>query len=165
MLKTAEVLKEILPLAVKSVVFPKAMHWAGKDIRFVRPIRWLVALLNDEVLPVDLEGIVASNVTKGHRFLGSKEIVVNSVEDYKAKLRENYVILDQAERKAMIVEQANKVAESLGGKVIMDPDLLDEVTCIVEYPTAFYGEFDKEYLKLPKRVVITPMMIIRDISQ
>ncbi len=133
------------------------MHWAGKDIRFVRPIRWLVALLNDEVLPVDLEGIVASNVTKGHRFLGSKEIVVNSVEDYKAKLRENYVILDQAERKAMIVEQANKVAESLGGKVIMDPDLLDEVTCIVEYPTAFYGEFDKEYLKLPKRVVITPM--------
>ncbi len=155
--ETAEVLKEILPLAVKSVVFPKAMHWAGKDIRFVRPIRWLVALLNDEVLPVDLEGIVASNVTKGHRFLGSKEIVVNSVEDYKAKLRENYVILDQAERKAMIVEQANKVAESLGGKVIMDPDLLDEVTCIVEYPTAFYGEFDKEYLKLPKRVVITPM--------
>lgn len=155
--ETAEVLKEILPLAIKSVVFPKAMHWAGKDIRFVRPIRWLVALLNDEVLPVDLEGIIASNVTKGHRFLGSKEIVVNSLEDYKAKLRENYVILDQDERKAMIVEQANKVAESLGGKVIMDPDLLDEVTCIVEYPTAFYGEFDKEYLKLPKRVVITPM--------
>lgn len=155
--ETSEVLKEILPLAVKSVVFPKAMHWAGKDIRFVRPIRWLVALLNDEVLPVDLEGIIASNVTKGHRFLGSKEIIVNSVEDYKDKLKENFVILDQEERKAIIVEQANKVAESLGGKVVMDEDLLDEVTCIVEYPTAFYGEFDKEYLKLPKRVVITPM--------
>ena len=154
---TAEVLKEILPLAVKSVVFPKAMHWAGKDIRFVRPIRWLVALLNDEVLPVDLEGIVASNVTKGHRFLGKKEIIVNSLEDYKEKLRENYVILDQKERKEIIVKQAEAVADSLGGKVIMDPELLDEVTCIVEYPTAFYGEFDKEYLKLPKKVVITPM--------
>ncbi|TQQ85740.1 glycine--tRNA ligase subunit beta [Peptacetobacter hominis] len=155
--ETSEVLKEILPLAVKSVVFPKAMHWAGKDIRFVRPIRWLVALLNDEVLPVDLEGIIASNVTKGHRFLGAKEITVNSVEDYMTKLRENFVILDQAERKEMIVKQAEEVAASLGGKVIMDPDLLDEVTCIVEYPTAFYGEFDKEYLKLPKKVVITPM--------
>ncbi len=155
--ETSEVLKEILPLAVKSVVFPKAMHWAGKDIRFVRPIRWLVALLNDEVLPVDLEGIISSNVTKGHRFLGSKEIIVNSAEDYKDKLKENFIILDQEERKAIIVEQANKVAESLGGKVVMDEDLLDEVTCIVEYPTAFYGEFDKEYLKLPKRVVITPM--------
>ena len=154
---TSEVLKEIVPAAIKGVTFPKAMRWGGKNMRFARPIRWMVALLNDEVLPINLEGIVASNVTKGHRFLGAKEIVVNSVEDYKAKLRENYVILDQAERKAMIVEQANKVAESLGGKVIMDSDLLDEVTCIVEYPTAFYGEFDKEYLKLPKRVVITPM--------
>ena len=156
-IETREVLKTILPEAVKSVTFPKAMRWGGKNMRFARPIRWMVTLLNDEVIEIDLEGIVSSNITKGHRFLGEKEFTVNSLNDYLTKLEENYVILDQNKRKELIKEQCINVATSLGGEVEFDEELLEEVTNLVEYPTAFYGEFDKEYAKLPKEVVTTPM--------
>lgn len=155
--ETSEVLKTILPQAVKMVVFPKAMRWGGKNMRFARPIRWMVTLLNDKVLEIDLEGIISSNVTKGHRFLGQSEFEVNSLEDYLTKLEENFVILDQDKRKAIIKEQCINVANTLGGEIEFDEDLLEEVTHLVEYPTAFYGEFDKEYAKLPKEVVTTPM--------
>lgn len=154
---TSQVLKTILPEAVKSVVFPKAMRWGGKNMKFARPIRWMVTLLNDNVLEVDLEGIVSSNVTKGHRFLGKSEFEVTSLEDYFAKLEENYVILDQVKRKEIIKKQCIEVAKSLGGEIEFDEDLLEEVTHLVEYPTAFYGEFDEDYAKLPKEVVTTPM--------
>lgn len=154
---TEEVLLEVLPAIVKSVVFPKSMKWGGKNLRFVRPIRWLLALLNDKVVPVDLEGIMASNVTVGHRFLGKRSIEVSSIEDYFEKLRENFVIYDQNERREIILKQIDEVAKSIGGKVDMDEELLEEVVYIVEYPTAFYGEFDPEYVSLPKEVVKTPM--------
>ena len=154
---TSEVLKTIVPEAIKNVTFPKAMRWGGKNMRFARPIRWMVALLNNEVLDIDLEGIKSSNITKGHRFLGEREFEVNSVEEYFEKLDKNFVILDQHKRKEMIREQAVEVAKSLGGEVELDEDLLEEITFLVEYPTAFYGEFDEEYVKLPKEVVTTPM--------
>ena len=154
---TSEVLKEIVPAAIKGVTFPKAMRWGGKNMKFARPIRWMVALLNDEVLPINLEGIVASNVTKGHRFLGRKEIEVFSIEDYFKQLSKNFVVLDQNVRKEAIKSQAEEVAKSLGGEVEFDEDLLEEVTYLVEYPTAFYGEFNEDYVKLPKEVVTTPM--------
>ena len=154
---TSEVLKTIVPEAIKNVTFPKAMRWGGKNMRFARPIRWMVALLNNEVLDIDLEGIKSSNITRGHRFLGEKEFEVNSVEEYFEKLDKNFVILDQHKRKEMIREQAVEVAKSLGGEVELDEDLLEEITFLVEYPTAFYGEFDEEYVKLPKEVVTTPM--------
>ena len=156
-IETSEVLKTILPEAVKAVTFSKAMRWGGKNMRFARPIRWMVTLLNDEVLEVNLEGIVSSNVTKGHRFLGEKEFTVNSLEDYYEKLEKNYVILDQNKRKELIKNQCIEVANSLGGEVEFDDDLLEEVTHLVEYPTAFYGEFDSAYANLPKEVVTTPM--------
>ena len=133
------------------------MRWGGKNMRFARPIRWMVALLNNEVLDIDLEGIKSSNITRGHRFLGEKEFEVNSVEEYFEKLDKNFVVLDQHKRKEMIREQAIEVAKSLGGEVELDEDLLEEITFLVEYPTAFYGEFDEEYVKLPKEVVTTPM--------
>ena len=154
---TDSVLMEILPEIVKSVVFPKSMRWGGKNMRFVRPIRWLLALHDDKVVPVDLEGIIASNKTVGHRFLGAKSIEVSSIEDYFKKLGENFVIYDQNIRKDIIRKQIDEVAASIGGQVEMDEELLDEVTYIVEYPTAFYGEFDKSYAQLPKEVVKTPM--------
>lgn len=154
---TKEVLKNIIPESIKNVTFPKAMRWGGKNMRFARPIRWMVALLDNEVLDVNLEGIKSSNVTKGHRFLGEKEFEVNSIEDYFEKLEKNFVILDQHKRKEMIKEQAIEVAKSLGGEVEFDDDLLEEITFLVEYPTAFYGEFDKKYVELPKEVVTTPM--------
>ena len=154
---TSEVLKTIVPEAIKNVTFPKAMRWGGKNMRFARPIRWMVALLNNEILDIDLEGIKSSNITRGHRFLGEKEFEVNSVEEYFEKLDKNFVVLDQHKRKEMIREQAVEVAKSLGGEVELDEDLLEEITFLVEYPTAFYGEFDEEYVKLPKEVVTTPM--------
>lgn len=155
--ETSEVLKNILPEAVKSVTFPKAMRWGGKNMRFARPIRWIVTLLNDNILNFDLEGIQSSNITKGHRFLGESEFEVNSLEDYLNKLEKNYVILDQDRRKEIIKSQCIEVAKSLNGEVELDEDLLEEVTHLVEYPTAFYGEFNEDYAKLPKEVVTTPM--------
>ncbi|MEF9991994.1 MAG: glycine--tRNA ligase subunit beta [Romboutsia sp.] len=154
---TSEVLKTVLPESIKSVTFPKAMRWGGKNMRFVRPIRWMVTLLNNEILEIDLEGIISSNKTKGHRFLGQSEFEVNSLEDYLTKLEENFVILDQDKRKELIKKQCIEVANTLGGEVEFDDDLLEEVTHLVEYPTAFYGEFDENYAKLPKEVVTTPM--------
>ena len=155
--ETSEVLKNIIPESIKNVTFPKAMRWGGKNMRFARPIRWMVALLNDNVLEVDLEGIKASNITKGHRFLGEREFEVNSIEEYFEKLEDNYIVLDQNKRKEMIRNQAIEVANSLGGEVELDEDLLEEITFLVEYPTAFYGEFEEDYVKLPKEVVTTPM--------
>ncbi|MDU6247606.1 MAG: glycine--tRNA ligase subunit beta [Paeniclostridium sordellii] len=154
---TSEVLKTVLPEAIKSMTFPKAMRWGGTNMRFIRPIRWMVCILNDSVLDIELEGIVSGNVTKGHRFLGESEFEVNTLDEYLAKLKENFVILNQDERKSIIKEQCEEVAKSLGGEIELDEELLEEVTHLVEYPTAFYGEFDEDYAKLPKEVVITPM--------
>ncbi|GAA0101294.1 glycine--tRNA ligase subunit beta [Paraclostridium bifermentans] len=154
---TSEVLKSILPEAIKSMTFPKAMRWGGKNMRFIRPIRWMVCILNDSVLDIELEGIVSSNTTKGHRFLGESEFEVNTLNEYLTKLEENFVILNQDKRKELIKKQCDDVAKSLGGEIEFDEELLEEVTHLVEYPTAFYGEFDEDYAKLPKEVVITPM--------
>ncbi|MFR3071919.1 MAG: glycine--tRNA ligase subunit beta, partial [Paeniclostridium sp.] len=154
---TSEVLKTILPEVIKSMTFPKAMRWGGKNMRFIRPIRWMVCILNDSLLNIELEGIVSSNVTKGHRFLGQSEFEVNTLDEYLTKLQENFVILNQDERKELIKKQCEDVAKSLGGEIEFDEELLEEVTHLVEYPTAFYGEFDEDYAKLPKEVVITPM--------
>ncbi len=150
-------LKDIFEGMIKSTTFPKSMKWGGKNIRFVRPIRYFVCLLDNEVIDFEIEGIKTGNITKGHRFLGSNHIVINNPDEYAAKLKENFVILDDEERKAIILEQCIQVANSLGGVLMMDEDLLEEVNYIIEYPTAFYGEFDESYLSLPKEAIITPM--------
>ena len=150
-------LKDIFEGMIKSTTFPKSMRWGGKNIRFVRPIRYFVCLMDEEVIDFEIEGIKTCNITKGHRFLGSSEIVINTPDEYEAKLKENFVILDDEQRKALILEQCKAVADSLGGTLMMDEDLLEEVNYIVEYPTAFYGEFDESYLSLPKEAIITPM--------
>ena len=150
-------LKDIFEGMIKSTTFPKSMRWGGKNIRFVRPIRYFVCLMDEEVIDFEIEGIKTGNITKGHRFLGSSAIVINTPDEYEAKLKENFVILDDEQRKALILEQCKAVADSLGGTLMMDEDLLEEVNYIVEYPTAFYGEFEKSYLSLPKEAIITPM--------
>ncbi|WP_353106089.1 glycine--tRNA ligase subunit beta [Acetoanaerobium noterae] len=150
-------LKDIFEGMIKSTTFPKSMRWGGKNIRFVRPIRYFVCLMDEEVIDFEIEGIKTGNITKGHRFLGSNEIVINTPDEYEAKLKENFVILDDEQRKGLILEQCKAVADSLGGTLMMDEDLLEEVNYIVEYPTAFYGEFDESYLSLPKEAIITPM--------
>ncbi len=151
------IIKENMPKLIRGINFPKTMKWGGKNLRFARPIRWIVSLLNDEIVPFELENISVSNKTRGHRFLGSSDIVLKNVEEYEDVLEKNFVILDQNERKKMIKYGAERLAKEKGGKLLQDESLLDEVTNLVEYPTPVIGRIKDEYLNLPKDVVITPM--------
>lgn len=153
----AEVLEENVYDLVKSISFPRSMRWRGKSIRWARPIRWFVSLLDDEILAFDAEGISVSNITKGHRSLGSNHIVVDKIENYEKLLRENYVILRYKDRKDLILRGLNRLSSEVGGEYMKDADLLDEVINIVEYPTVLIGDIDKKYLELPKEVITTPM--------
>lgn len=150
-------IKELLEHIIRNVNFPKPMRWGNKNLKFIRPIRWLISIWGNETVPFEIEGIPSSNITKGHRFLGAQEIEVKNFTDYQSKLEENFVILDQEERKNLIVRQVLQVAKEIGGEAIIDEEILNEVNFIVEYPTAFFGNFDSDYLKLPKEAVVTPM--------
>ncbi|MHC1746436.1 MAG: glycine--tRNA ligase subunit beta [Negativicutes bacterium] len=150
-------LPELLGDLIHALNFPKTMHWANLDMRFVRPIRWLLALYGTEIIPFTVATVSSANTTCGHRFLGQNDITVTGVEDYIEKLRTNSVIVDQTERRQMIREQIEKLAEEQGGAADIDADLLEEVVHLVEYPTALCGRFEEQYLALPKEAIITPM--------
>lgn len=152
-----EILKEYMPKLIRSIRFPESMKWGGKNLRFIRPIRWIVSLLDTEVVKFDLEGIKVSNETNGHRFLGNTNIKIDAVKNYENILRDNYVIIDQNERKEIILYESEKLAREVGGRITDDELLLDEVTNLVEYPTPIMGRIKDEFLKLPEDVVITPM--------
>lgn len=152
-----EVLIEIGPKAIRGITFPKSMRWGGKDIRFARPIRWLISLLDEKVIPFELEGIKVSNETYGHRFLSKGKIKINSPDEYVKKLKEAYVIVNQEERKDIIVSGANRLAREKGGNIQTDEALLNEVVYIVEYPTCLIGRIKDQYMELPDIVIITPM--------
>lgn len=155
--ETDAVLTENMPNIIKSIIFPKSMKWGGKNIRFARPIRWIVSLYNESIAPFELEGIKAGNITKGHRFLGDSHIEIDSVDKYFKALEENYVIVDQNKRKDIIKYGSERLAKEKGGNLLMDSELLEEITYLVEYPTPLIGRIEEEYLQLPIDVVITPM--------
>lgn len=156
--KTLEdVLKENVYDLVKSISFPRSMRWGGKSIRWARPIRWFVSILDDKVLEFDAEGIEVGNVTKGHRTLGSDHIVIEKIADYERLLKENYVILKGKDRKDIILKGLNSLSNQVGGEYMKDEDLLEEVVNIVEYPTVLVGDIDPAYLALPNEVITTPM--------
>lgn len=152
-----EVLANGIPNIIKNISNPRQMRWGGKNIKFLRPIRWIVSILDDKILEFDLEGIKVSNITKGHRTLGSANIIIDSIDEYEQKLEENYVIVSESKRRKMILKGINRLAREKGGAYHEDEDLLEEIIHINEYPTAFIGEFDSKYLLLPKEVIITPM--------
>ncbi len=153
----AEVLRENVYELVKSISFPRSMRWAGKSIRWARPIRWFVSILDDEVLDFDAEGITVGRVTKGHRSLGSNHIEIDKIENYEKLLKENFVILKYKDRKDIILRGLNRLSSEVGGEYMKDEVLLDEVINIVEYPTVLIGGIDKKYLEIPKEVITTPM--------
>lgn len=153
----AEVLRENVYELVKSISFPRSMRWAGKSIRWARPIRWFVSILDDEVLDFDAEGISVGRVTKGHRTLGSNHIEIDKIENYEKLLKENFVILKYKDRKDIILRGLNRLSSEVGGEYMKDEVLLDEVINIVEYPTVLIGGIDKKYLEIPKEVITTPM--------
>ena len=152
-----EVLRENVYELVKSISFPRSMRWAGKSIRWARPIRWFVSILDGEVLDFDAEGISVGRVTKGHRTLGSNHIEIDEIENYEKLLKENYVILKYKDRKDIILRGLNRLSSEVGGDYMKDEALLDEVINIVEYPTVLIGGIDKDYLEIPKEVITTPM--------
>lgn len=151
------VLPTILLGCVHKLYFPKPMRWGDSDMRFARPIRWMVALFGDEVLPIEIEGQTAGRTTRSHRFLGQGLVELAHPGEYIPKLKENFVIVDQEERKRIIWEQIQETAKANGGHVLEDEELLEEVTQLLEYPTALCGKFEDKYLALPKEVLITPM--------
>lgn len=152
-----QVLKENVYDLVKSINFKRSMRWGGKSIRWARPIRYFVSILDDKILKFDAEGITVSNVTRGHRTLGEDKIVIDSIDNYEKLLRDNYVILSYKDRRDTIIRGLNKINMEKGGEYMHDEDLLDEVINIVEYPTVLAGDIDTKYLELPKEVIITPM--------
>ena len=155
--KTETYFKEVFEEMIDKLSFAKPMRWGGNRIKFIRPVRWILCLYGDEVPELEMFGLKASNMTKGHRFLGAGNLEVKSIDKYEKLLEENYVILDDIKRKAMIEKGIHDLADSLGAKIIEDDDLMDEINYIVEYPTPLYGESKEEYLKLPQEAVITPM--------
>ena len=155
--RTHEVLVEILPRLISSVPFPKSMRWSDLDIRFARPIHWIVALFDGEVIPFVVGKVASGSVTRGHRFLHPDPITVIEIDDYREKLRHGHVIVDPSERKEMIRREIQAAAEEAGGRCQEDEALVEEVTYLVEYPVAVLGSFDEEYLALPRDVLITAM--------
>ena len=149
--RTKDILAEALPGIILGIYFPKTMYWTGKGgPRFIRPIRWLLALLGEEVVPFELAGVRSDALTSGHRRLGAREIVVTTT-DYEQRMRDHYVILSAEERR-------NKIrAELAGMQVKEDPALLETLVYITEYPTAIQGSFDPQFLELPEEVLITVM--------
>jgi len=155
--KTDKLLKEILPDLILSIPFRKSMKWGEGDITFVRPIRWVLAIYGGKTVSFDLEGLKSSSKSYGHRFLHPGSFKVTGWEDYKEKLENGYVILDQDRRKRDIVKGINALAKEIGGKITEDEELLETVTNLVEYPLVLKGDFEKEFLKLPKEVLISVM--------
>ncbi|MFC4076723.1 glycine--tRNA ligase subunit beta [Salinithrix halophila] len=153
---TAKLLKESIPDVLSAISFPKAMRWGSRRTRFIRPVRWLVGLFGEEVIDFEWAGVTADNTTRGHRFLG-EDTVIPAPDQYVARLKEQYVVADVEERRAAIRAQLSRLEEDYGWRIPVDEDLLDEVTHLVEYPTALYGSFDKTYLELPSAVLITTM--------
>jgi glycyl-tRNA synthetase beta chain len=151
--KIIDVLAESLPAIILKITFPKTMYWTGRSgPRFIRPIRWIVALLGGDVVPFELAGVRSGNETSGHRRLGAARVPV-TIETYEQALRENFVILSADERRKKIEDGI----ASLGVQLKPDPPLLETLVYLTEYPTPILGEFDPQFLELPEEVLITVM--------
>ena len=183
-----ELLPGLLMDILTSLSFPKTMRWADYEFRFVRPIRWMVALFGDQIIPVEICGVKSGKFSMGHRFLqqslkaaaesqgllsaalskvGNKvysalagvkgAVEIPSAGDYKKVMYDNFVMVDQDERRALILQQIKDLAAQNGGEAEINEDLLEEVNYLVEWPTALCGKFEEKFLSLPKECIITPM--------
>jgi len=155
---TTDLLPALMIRFISGIPFRKSMRWSNYDFRFARPIHWIVALFGGEVVPFSIENITSGVTSFGHRFMSNRPFDVSGYDDYLTKTRANYIYVDPEERKDIVLSEIRKAAESVGGEVLIDPELLDTVTFLVEYPNAICGSFSPDYLKLPKEVLITSMM-------
>ena len=152
-----DIVTEMLPQLITGLNFPKSMHWGNLDAKFVRPVRWLVALLDEDVIPVEFATVQSGNVTRGHRFLGADEINIKNAASYVDTLKENFVMVDQDARRKLISKQLHDIAASKNASIVWDDDLLEEINYLVEWPSALCGGFEESYLALPDAAIITPM--------
>ncbi|WP_295783064.1 glycine--tRNA ligase subunit beta [uncultured Veillonella sp.] len=152
-----DIVTDMLPQLITGLNFPKSMHWGNLDAKFVRPVRWLVALLDEEVIPVEFATVKSGNLTRGHRFLGADEITIKNAASYVETLKENFVMVDQDARRELISKQLHDIAASKNASIVWDDDLLEEINYLVEWPTALCGGFEESYLALPDAAIITPM--------
>ncbi|ERG68430.1 MULTISPECIES: glycine--tRNA ligase subunit beta [Exiguobacterium] len=142
---------------VRGMTFPKNMKWGTSSLRYMRPIRWLVALFGAEQIDFEIEGVKTGNVTRGHRFLSKGDVVITEPAAYAETLEREFVVASYEDRKGRIERQIEELASEQGWTVPLDASLLEEVTNLVEWPTALFGEFDARYLELPEEVLITTM--------
>lgn len=152
------ILPAIIPRFILAIPFQKSMRWSNLEVRFARPIHWIVALYGGQIVPFRLENLQSGDKSRGHRFMSPKPFAVKSFRDYMAKTKKKYVVVDQEERKRQIVAEVEKTALGINGKPLIDEDLLEEVNYLVEFPSAVCGSFDASYLELPKDVLTTTMM-------
>ena len=141
---------------LEAMTFPVTMTWHDYEIPFIRPVHWIVALLDQELVPLEFVGVKSDRISRGHRFLGH-DVTLAKATDYVEALREQHVLVDFEERRANIRQQLADLASAQGWQVPVDEDLLEEVTAIVEWPTVFYGDFEEKYLSVPHCVLITAM--------
>ena len=155
---TADILAEMLPDVLNALHFPKSMRWADHDLRFARPVRWLVALFGDDVIKFSVAGVESGAESRGHRFMAPGPVSFKAdVDSYLSALEEAFVIADPDERRNRLLEDARRAAEEQGGQLLEDADLLELNTNLVEFPSAVCGKFDTSFLELPECVLITCM--------
>ena len=152
-----ELLSKIFPEIIRSISFPKSMRWEDKKLKFIRPIRWILALYDKKVIEFSLDGLNSGNETYGHRLLAPNKIKISSPNEYFEKLKKNYVIVDQELREKRIRRQIKQIIKEIKGQEIINERQLKEIVYLVEYPNAILGTFNREYLKLPLEVLTTVM--------
>jgi len=154
----ANLLPALIDEALAKLPIPKRMRWGAGEAEFVRPVHWIVLLHGDETIDADILGIPTGRQTRGHRFMTQQPLTLDTPADYDRQLREQgYVIAAFDDRREQIRQQVEAQAQQLGGKAVIDPALLDEVTALVEWPVALAGRFEPEYLEIPPEVLMTTM--------
>jgi glycyl-tRNA synthetase beta chain len=154
---THELLSEILPKLINDIPFKKSMRWGDLDVRFARPIHWLVALFDGIVVPFEFGNITSGAVSRGHRFMANTPFPVRDYAHYLEECERHFVIPDPERRREIIRRETHRVAIAAGGHLLPDEELLEQVSFLVEYPSAVHGTFSEEFLKVPKEVLITSM--------
>jgi glycyl-tRNA synthetase beta chain len=152
-----ELLPELLAALIRELPFKKSMRWAERDEAFVRPVHWIVALLDGEVIPLEFAGVRSGAETRGHRFLAPAPVRVGSITEYEAALRAGHVMLDPAERRRVVEREIERLGREAGGTTVPDPGLVAEVANLVEWPLGILGSFDARFLEVPREVIISAM--------
>ncbi len=155
--RTIDILSEILPELIADIPWPKSMRWGNRGFSFVRPIHWVLALFDGEVIPFEVAGVRSGNKTRGHRFMAPRIMEIDDLQDYLRKMNESSVIIDQREREGEVEKAVIRAAKTVSGTTMIDPELLSTVANMVEFPSAICGGFDKVFLNLPEPVLTTAM--------